>query len=176
MKTLDAINKRRSIRGYKDEQITSDELSKIVDVANKAPNAGPFHVTVIQNKDLLTEINDKTKDMMIASGGFMKERASMEGYEPLYNAPTLIVVSSPENPFAQINVSAAITTMAIAACDLEIGSCYVVSPIQTLIEEFLTKLELPEGYIPVSGLLLGYESDNQIPSPPREKVDNINYL
>lgn len=176
METFDAINKRKSIRGYKDEQISKEELSKIVDVANKAPNAGPFQVTVIQDKELLTEINSKTKDKMIASGGFMKERASMEGYEPLYNAPTLIVVSSPENPFAQINVSAAITTMCVAACDMGIGSCYVVSPIQTLIEEFLPKLELPEGFIPISGLLLGYESDNQISSPPREKVDNINYL
>ncbi len=177
METLEAIISRKSVRGYKDEQITVEELSTILDVANKAPNAGPFQVTVIQNKEFLTEINDKTKLKMLASEGFMKERASMPGYEPLYNAPTLIVVSTPEAPFSQINASAAITTMSIAATDLGIGSCYVISPIQTLVEpDVMLRLDLPEGFVPISGLLLGYESDNQIQSPPRPDVDNINFI
>lgn len=177
METFDAINTRKSIRGYEDKQITEEELSKIVDVANKAPNAGPFHVTVIQDKEFLTEINDKTKIKMLASEGFMKERASIPGYEPLYNAPTMIVVSTPETPFSQINASAAITTMCIAATDLGIGSCYVVSPIQTLVEpDVLLRLELPEGFVPISGLLLGYESDDKMDSPERPHVDNINYI
>ena len=59
METLEAINKRKSVRAYKDEQITEDELDTIVGVANKAPNAGPFQVSVIQDKEFLSEINDK---------------------------------------------------------------------------------------------------------------------
>ncbi|MDO5849336.1 MAG: nitroreductase family protein [Methanobrevibacter sp.] len=177
METFDAINNRKSIRGYNDEQITEEELSAIVEVANKAPNAGPFHITVIQDKEFLTEINDKTKIKMLASKGFMKERASMPGYEPLYNAPTLIVVSTPEVPFAEINAACSITTMALAATDLGLGSCYVVSPIQTLVEpDVLLRLELPEGFVPISGLLVGYESDVKIQSPPRADVDNVNYI
>ena len=50
METLEAINKRKSVRAYKDEQITEDELDTIVGVANKAPNAGPFQVSVIQER------------------------------------------------------------------------------------------------------------------------------
>ena len=41
METLEAINKRKSIRAYKDEQITKEELDTIIGVANKAPNASP---------------------------------------------------------------------------------------------------------------------------------------
>lgn len=67
METLEAINKRKSIRAYKDEQITKEELDKIIGVANKAPNAGPFQVSVIQNKEFLSEINDKTKEFMLNS-------------------------------------------------------------------------------------------------------------
>lgn len=177
METFEAINSRRSIRGYKDEQISDDELQDIVDVANKAPNAGAFQVTVIQNKQLLKDINDKTKKNMLNSEGFMKERASIPGYEPLYNAPTMVVISTPEVPFSEINAACAITTMSLAATDLEIGSCYVVSPIQTLIEtEFFEQLHLPEGFVPISALLLGYESDDKMESPERIKVDNINYI
>ena len=62
METLEAINKRKSIRAYKDEQITKEELDTIIGVANKAPNAGPFQVSVIQNKEFLSEINDKRRE------------------------------------------------------------------------------------------------------------------
>ena len=34
METLEAINKRKSIRAYKDEQITKEELDTIIGVAN----------------------------------------------------------------------------------------------------------------------------------------------
>ena len=64
METLEAINKRKSIRAYKDEQITKEELDKIIGVANKAPNAGPFQVSVIQNKEFLSEINDKLNEIL----------------------------------------------------------------------------------------------------------------
>ena len=63
METFDAIEKRSSIRGYKDEQISDDELQKVLSVANKAPNAGPYYVTVIQDKDLLKEINDNKNNV-----------------------------------------------------------------------------------------------------------------
>jgi nitroreductase len=175
METLDAINKRKSIRAYKDEQITKEELDAIVGVANKAPNAGPFQVTVIQDKEFLDEINKKTKEFMLSCEGFMRERASIPGYEPLYGAPTLIVVSAPEGPFTQINVAASATTMILAATDLGLATCYVVSSMATL-TQLKDKLDLPEGFEPVSGILVGYEAPSDIPSPEREIPDNINYI
>ena len=137
METLEAINKRKSIRAYKDEQITKEELDTIIGVANKAPNAGPFQVSVIQNKEF-----------MLNSEGFMRQRASIPGYEPLYGAPTLIVISAPEGPFSQINVSASATTMILAATDLGLATCYVVSPI-AILTQLKDKLNLPEDFIPV---------------------------
>lgn len=177
METFETINLRKSVRGYEDRQISDEDLEKILDVANKAPNAGPFHITVVQNPEFIREINDRTKENMLASKGFMKERASIPGYEPLYGAPTLIVLSTPEVPFSEINVACSITTMSLAATDLGIGSCYVVSPIQTLVEEYyMERLELPDGYVPISGLLLGYESENGIPGTEKEEQNNINYI
>lgn len=175
METLEVINKRKSVRAYKDEQITRDELNTIIGVANKAPNAGPFQVTVIQDSEFLKKINDDTKEFMLNSEGFMRERASIPGYEPLYGAPTLIVISAPEGPFTQINVSATATTMILAATDLNLGSCYVVSPIPIL-TKFKDKLNLPDGFTPVSGILIGYEDECNIPSPDKEIPDNINFI
>ena len=101
-------------------------------MANKAPNAGPFQVTVIQDQEFLKEVNDTAKAIMLDSEGFMKERASLPGYEPLYSAPTVIVLSSPITPFTQTNVACSATTMILKATDLGIGTCYAVSPILAL--------------------------------------------
>ena len=176
MELSEVINKRKSVRGYREEQITDDELEAILAVANNAPNAGPFQVTVIQNRKLLKDINDTAKGIMLASEGFMKERASLPGYEPLYGAPTLLVLSAPEGPFTQTNVACSATTMILKATDLEIGTCYAVSPILALSQEkFKNKLELPEGFEPVATVLIGYENGEAFPTS-KEMIDNINRI
>lgn len=75
MELTEVINKRKSIRGYKNEQITEEELESILDVANKAPNAGPFQLTVIQDQEFLKEVNDTAKAIMLDSEGFYERES-----------------------------------------------------------------------------------------------------
>lgn len=106
----------------------------------------------------------------------MKERAFLPGYEPLYGAPTVIVLSSPITPFTQTNVACSATTMILKATDLGIGTCYAVSPILALSkDEFVEKLNLPEGYVPVAAILMGYANGEGFPTEKQE-VDNINRI
>ena len=102
-------------------------MDTIVGVANKAPNAGSFQVSVIQDKEFLSEINDKTKEFMLNSEGFMRQRALFQVMNHYMEHQLLIVISAPEGPFTQINVSASATTMILAATDLGLATCYVVS-------------------------------------------------
>ncbi|WP_409200832.1 nitroreductase family protein [Methanobrevibacter sp. DSM 116169] len=179
METLDTINKRKSIRGYESKDIEKEKLDTLLDVANKAPNAGPFQLTVIQNKDLLNRINVATKDFMLNSGNeFFESRAKIPGYEPMYGAPCMIIFSAPEEGFGQVNCACSATTMILEATDLDLGSCYVVSPVIALgaNPELAKKLNLPEGFTPVCGVLLGYANGEGFPSTGREEVDNINYI
>lgn len=177
METLDVINKRKSVRGYEDKQVEEEKLEIILKAGNSAPNAGPFHITVIQDANFIKQINDKSKAIMLVSEGFMKERASLPGYEPLYGAPTLIIISAPEGPFTQINVACSATTMILAATDLGLGSCYAISPLLPFNNnvDLLEKLNLPEGFTPVSSVLLGYANGEGFPTQ-KEEVDNINRI
>lgn len=176
MELTEAINKRKSVRGYESKQISEEELEAILSVANKAPNAGPFQVTVIQDQEFLKEVNDTAKAIMLDSEGFMKERASLPGYEPLYGAPTVIVLSAPIGPFTQTNVACSATTMILKATDLGIGTCYAVSPIMALSKEgFIEKLNLPDGFAPVAAILMGYANGEGFPTE-KEEVDNINRI
>lgn len=67
---LDTIKKRRSIRKYLPNQIKDDELATIIEAATYAPsghNSQPWHFTIIQDKELIDFINEKTKQTMVSS-------------------------------------------------------------------------------------------------------------
>lgn len=180
MNTIEALQKRKSVRGYTSQPVEEEKLKTILKYGNKAPNAGPFHMSVIRNTDLLKKINDAVLDMMKNSTDeFRRQRASIPGYEPLYSAPVFILLSAPDNGMAAINTSCAVTNMCIAATGLGLGSCYVMSSPMFFKNnpELCGKVGVPEGYVPQCGMLLGYESEGQIPGKPWvEDYSNINYI
>lgn len=178
METLQAITMRKSIRRYSKREVEADKLTAVVNTANEAPKAGTFHITVIQNEELLQKINDATLFYMKNLGAaFMKERASLDGYQPLYGAPVLILFSAPDAPFSQVNCACAATNITLSATDQGLGSCYVISPTHGLKykPELLTQLNLPEGFAPYCGVLLGYADGNAF-SVERKEANNIDYI
>ena len=120
MNTLDAIARRRSIRKYKAEQIKDADLEQIIKAGKIAPNAGPFQISVIQNAELLNKISAVSVQAMKDSGiKMMVSRAEIPGFDPLYGAPTLVVLSgSAKNPYSLANIAAAGANMTIAATAL----------------------------------------------------------
>lgn len=155
MNTMETICSRKSVRSYTGENITAEELSVILKSANASPvGMGQFdslHLTVITNKELLSKIE--------------KETAAMFGkpdMHPLYNAPTLIVVSSRKpapmmENVAFSNAAIMVHNMALAATELGVGSCYIWGAIAALSRnaEILSKLSLTEDLIPCCAITLG---------------------
>ncbi len=178
METLKAINIRKSIRSFKDKQIRKEELQTILHAANKAPTPGPLHLTVIQDETLLEDINDTSKLAMLNSGNELLEaRANTIGYEPLYGAPTLVIISAPEKTFGADTAACSATIMILAATDLGVGSCYTVSPTIGIdaAKSLKNKIDLPSGYEPQCAVLLGY-SDNKDEYQAERSNSNIKYL
>jgi nitroreductase len=60
MNIAEAIAKRKSIRAYLDKSVFADDLMKIVEAGQWAPNAGPFQISVVRNTGLRQRINDRT--------------------------------------------------------------------------------------------------------------------
>jgi nitroreductase len=72
METLQTLSARQSVRDYQARAVARETLEKVLAFANKAANAGPFQVTVVQDAALLREINDATHVAMRDSGnGFL---------------------------------------------------------------------------------------------------------
>lgn len=178
METLQILASRKSVRSYLPQAVEQDKLDAVVAAGNQAPNAGPFQMAVVRDQAYLKQINAAALSAMKNSGNdFLMERAALDGYQPLYGAPVMIVLSAPSEGYGQVNVACAATNMTIAATALGLGSCYVVTPTLALDgkNELSGKLNLPEGFIPLCAVLLGYEGNGGF-SSPREKVDNVNYV
>lgn len=179
MEALEAIMQRKSVKQYTSEQLSDSELEAIVNAGACPPCAGVFHMSVIQNKELLQALNDAAKNGMKDSGDdFMVQRVSLPGYEPVYGAPTVIVLSAPkDSPYKAHNTSCAAENMIIAATAMGLASCYVVSTKMAFAAEpsLMEKCGIPEGYEFVCAVLLGHRGGDAFTAPKKEKA-TINYV
>ncbi|TDT60960.1 nitroreductase family protein [Fonticella tunisiensis] len=186
---IETIKSRRSIRRYLPEQIKDEELNLILEAAIYAPsghNDQPWHFTVIQNKELIDYISQRTKELMVnASTDWIAKMGSSEKYHLLHNAPTVIIVSgvsnpNPELPYSPIaDCSAAIQNMLLAAHSIGIASCWIgLTSFLFEREEEVKRLNLniPEGYTPLFAVTLGYSSLSKNPTALERKSSVINYI
>lgn len=181
--TLKTLLGRRSIRGYKPEQIKDEELQSILEAAKYAPtamNQQPWHFSVVQCKTMLSKINEACKQMMIKSGNpVFAERAKAENFSIFYNAPTLIIVSADEKAIApQADATLALGNMFLAAESLSIGSCWINGVLPLLNSEenkaLRAELGIPEGYRVYGSGSFGYKAQEQpVPAPRKEGTVTI---
>lgn len=179
MDALKAIEKRKSVRSYQNKGIEQGDLDVLLKVANSAPKAGEFQISVVLNPAVLQEVNAKALDCMKNSdNAFLMERAALPGYQPMYGAPAMLVFSASEkNPYSMANVSNAATSVTIAATALGLGSCYVVTPTLAFKADagLAEKTGIPANMRAMCCVLLGYQQDDQFATPKQQEANNINY-
>jgi FMN reductase [NAD(P)H] len=181
MDVTEAIGKRKSVRAYEDKPVSKEVLSRIVDAGQWPPNAGPFHLSVVTNGALRKRINDRTKEAMVRSDvEFLRQRASLPGYEPLYGAPVLILLSAPgDPPYGPVNTALAAENMLLQATGLGLGSCFIITPTLALnaSKELAKESGVPEGYAVQCVVLVGYAAaENKFSAADRAKKGAVGYV
>ena len=162
MELFEAIEKRFSNRKYLDKQISNEDLNKILKAGMQEPiGRGKYedmHITVIQTKDFLNEIS------------------GLADRSVFYNAPTLVIISARDDGHGldKENSACVAMNMLLAATALNLGSIYLNLVIGLIKEhkDVLDKLNLPEGFVPVVGVGLGYADGSHI----REHEINVDYM
>ena len=154
MNTLDAINARRSTRGFTEKQIPDADLEKILFAGGQAAVGGAdfksMKLYAVQDPELLKAIDESSAKMR-------------PGSHPLYGAPTLVVLASKESILKNIeftNAGCVIQNMMVAATDLGIDSIYLWMSMYGINNdpEIIKKLGFPEGFTCVGTMALGYEA------------------
>lgn len=161
MDTLNTIFSRKPIRNYTGEAVSPEQEALILKAANAAPvGMGQYdtvHLTIIKNKELLSEIDS-------TAAALMKRPDS----HPLYGAPELIVVSVKFNPSTEgaghANAAMIDHNMALAATELGVGCVYIYGAVAAIRmkPDLLAKLHLPEGFTPSAGLAIGLTEEKYV--------------
>lgn len=178
--TLKSIKNRRSTRHYKSEQIREDQLQDLLDSGIRAPsadNSQPWHFTVIQDKNMINFISDQSKKEMLKSEDEKVIKFGKSLSHIFYYAPTLIIISGKEDVVScQIDCSAAVENMLIAAESIGLGTVWVgFAQFFFSLEDEVRKLELPKQYKPLFAVAVGYKQDGII-KPIKRNADVINYI
>ena len=175
------IAKRKCVRAYLDTPVSADDVDAVVEAGRWAPNAGPYHISVLRNPAVRQRLNDATLQAMLGSGvEFLKMRASMPGYQPMYAAPVAILLSAPKDGmYSGVNCALAAENMVLEATGLGLASCFIVTPGMALGADAALAAEagIPEGFAFQCAVLLGHAAENDpYSNPERAPKGTVSYV
>ena len=168
METFKTIATRRSVRSYASEQITEEALMTILKAGGAAAmgmrSYNRLHMSVVQNKELLTRMNKNIGQMMVR---FAPDKTNNDF---TFGAPTMIIISckDPENTpmkgMHYINSGCVVQNMMLAATELGLGS-FVLGMASDAIKndpQLQSDMNIPSDFTPLFGLALGYDAENKV--------------
>lgn len=123
--TIKNILKRQTIRSYKPQQITDEELDILSQCAVRAPsgrNGQSCHVRFIQNHDYLEGMNKDFKEVV----GYETPAYTRWDVNPVYQtAPTLAIIFAENESYMDAGIMC--ENIVIAAESLGLGTCIIAS-------------------------------------------------
>ncbi len=162
MQMLGLIKTRRSVRKYKDQPISDNDLNKILEAGRWAPsgaNLQPWRFIVMQDKALIKQIGE------FCYFGLIKSKHVSE-------AATVIIICGDSKSMGttwEKDCMIAGTNMTLMAAALEIGSCWIGAFNESEIKNLAS---LPD-YLKVIALIsLGYAA-HPVSPPPRLPLEDI---
>ena len=182
MELIETINNRRSIRKYKDIDISKDVIEDLINSARLAPSAKnrqPWKFMIVKGT-----IKNKIADIMLEQ--LKKSEVSLE--RKLYNsnssvkatayiikeAPILILVFKPKEDNwiigDSLSIGAAIENICLRATDLGLGSLWIrdIAYTQKQIAELVNKKNMEL----ISAISIGLSNENPR-QRPRKKMNEI---
>lgn len=168
--TINDIMTRRSIRKYKPEQISREELDTVLQAGICAPtgmNRQSPLVIAVQNKAVRDQLSRMNAAVMDTDS------------DPFYGAPTVVVVLADANsPHAVQDGSLVMGNMMNAAKAIGLGSCWVnrAREVFDSVEgkALLAQLGVEGDVIGVGNCILGYPDEDPAMKP--RKADYIRYI
>ncbi|MBQ7159699.1 MAG: nitroreductase [Treponema sp.] len=173
MDILETLKNRRSCRKYKAEQISKDELIKIIE-------AGEFAASGMgRQSPIIVSVTDKqTRDQLSALNAEAMGKSAAE-VDPFYGAPQLLIVLADKTiPTYIYDGSLVMGNMMNEAASLGIGSCWIHRAKQTFESDIgkalLEKWGIKGDYEGIGNLIIGYPDGDTPIAKPRK--DNFVYF
>lgn len=170
---LGLIKSRRSVRQYKDEEISEETFSQLKEMLPFIPtgcNSHSLHFSIVEKKSAMDTIRNRVNELLIKTmsykalapivNKFSKYKdAFINGEDVIFRgAPHMVVVSSPVTaPCATVDPIIALSYFELYAQHLGLGTCWCgfAQVCLKIFPEICEMLEIPSGYKPVYVMLLG---------------------
>lgn len=173
--TIHDLKTRRSIRKFKDMQISDEDLKTILETGTYAPTgrgAQSPKIVVIQDEE-------KIKELSAWNRSFFPVEVP-EDMDPFYGAKTLLIVLADSEMPTWIEDGASVLAVLVnAAHAVGVGSCWIHRARDEFSsargKELLKEWGIPERYEGVGHVVLGYP-DMDAPEPLPRKEDYIHFV
>ncbi len=148
---LEAIKKRKSVRGYLEKEIPGDILQEVLEAARLAPSASnrqPWKFIIVQDKKLKQQLMQASR----------KQRFVQEASVVIAGCATNIDHVMPNGVHSfPVDLSIALDHISLQAADLGLGTCWIGAFDQERVKEIL---HIPENVTIVCLMTLGYPAGN----------------
>lgn len=151
MNAIEVIKTRRSIRKYKDQEVSEDIIMDILDCARLAPsgcNDQPWHFVVVTDKDLKDKLSRAAR-----YGRFIRDAYAM-----------IAVFTRKDAPCFFEDGCAATENILLASWSHGLGTCWISSYKREHSEEVKKLLNCPGSYELISMVTLGYPDETPVRS------------
>ena len=170
MDVFEAIKNRRSVRAYTSEEVSEEEVEKLIDAARWAPSAGniqPWEFVVVRDAEI-------------------KRRLSIAALNQTFieEAPVVVVVCANETRsergygsrgkalYCLQDTAAATQNLLLAAYALGLGTCWIGAFHE---EEVRRALGVPRGVRPVAIVPVGHPAEEPGARPRRSIREILHY-
>ena len=162
---LTAIKERRSIRRYKTDPLTPEQIDALLRAAMMAPsarNGQPWHFVVCDDRAVIDAL-----------------RAEHPYSAMLEKAPVCVVICGEADPgvpgYWQQDCAAATQNLLLAAADMGLGTCWMgVAPRDDRMEPVKRLLGIPNGIEPFNMIAVGY-ADEKPPAADRYDPKKVHF-
>jgi nitroreductase len=157
MDAFEAISKRRSVRKYKPQAVTREQLSQIVNMGRLAPtarNEQPWEFVVVTDRAKLRQLAH-----LAEHGKFIADAAAC-----------IVVLCRPATYYLE-DGSAATTQMMVAATALGLASCWVAGDKKAYAAQVVAACGAPAEYKLVALIAIGHAAE--VPDPPKRMLAEV---
>ena len=162
---------RRSIRGFKQQNISKEDLAKLLEAAQSAPSAGncqPWHFFVISDTAVMTEIRNKSckQEFILTAPLFIVVCADIKRSEARY-------AERGRNLYCIQDTAAAIQNILLCAKSLGLGTCWCGAFDEKALSEVL---RLEQDMRPVAIIPVGYPLNENATSKRRPIQEIVTFI
>ncbi len=170
MDVFEAIRGRRSVRAFKSERVSDEELEKILEAGRLAPSAGN-----VQPSEFIVVREVETKKNLAWAA---------LGQDFITEAPIVIVICADlqkatstygkrgETLYCLQDTAAATQNMLLAAYSLGLGACWVGAFKEQAVSQ---TINIPKRFRPVAIIPIGYSAEKPLSRSKRSLKEIVHY-